>query len=102
MNETEESKIVLEKNKIVLMDFSATWCIPCKMQDPILEELKKKLGHIVEFMNIDVDKNHKLANKYNIHAVPTLIIEKDGNTIARYVGITSSKTLEEKINEILK
>lgn len=92
----------IETNKIVLMDFSAEWCTPCKMQDPILEELKKKLGRTVEFMNIDVDKDYKLADKYNIRAVPTLIIEKDGKIIARYVGVTSSKTLEEKINEILK
>lgn len=90
------------KNKIVIIDFMATWCEPCKMQEPILEKLKEKFGDKVEFKKIDVDEDNELANKYNIHAVPTLVIEKDGKIFARYTGVTNLKILEGKINEVLK
>lgn len=96
--ETEEKKT----NKIVLIDFFADWCGPCKMQDPIIEELKKKFDGKVEFKKVDVDEDSKLADKYNIHAIPTLIVEKDGNLFARYVGVTNLNVLATKINEALE
>lgn len=89
-------------SKVVLMDFFAEWCGPCKMQDPIIEELKKKFGDKVEFRKVDVDTNQELAIKYMIHAVPTLILEKDGEVFKRYVGVTRAKVLEEDINAALK
>ncbi len=111
--EKEEDKIPknIEKNNkdnnkpaknIILMDFMATWCGPCKMQDPILEVLKKKYENIVEFKRIDIDKDGKLADNYFIQAVPTLIIEKDGKIFKKYVGVTSVKRLEEDLIEALK
>lgn len=84
------------------MDFYAEWCGPCKMQDPIMEELKKKLGDKVEFKKVDVDTNMELATKYTIHAVPTLILEKDGTLFKRYVGVTRANVLEADINAALK
>ncbi len=89
-------------SKVVLMDFYAEWCGPCKMQDPIMEELKKKLGDKVEFKKVDVDTNMELATKYTIHAVPTLILEKDGTLFKRYVGVTRANVLEADINAALK
>lgn len=90
------------KNKIVLIDFMATWCGPCKIQEPIIDDLKEKFDGKIEFKKVDVDDNSELADKYQIRAVPTLIIEKDGKVFARYTGVTNLKTLEEKINEALK
>lgn len=95
----EENK---EEKKIVLMDFAAEWCGPCRIQDPILEDLKKKFGDKVEFKKIDVDKNGELADKYSIRAVPTLVIEKDGKIFKKYVGVTSLKELEKTIGEALQ
>ncbi len=89
-------------SKVVLMDFYAEWCGPCKMQDPIMEELKKKFGDKVEFKKVDVDTNMELATKYTIHAVPTLILEKDGTLFKRYVGVTRANVLEADINAALK
>lgn len=89
-------------SKVVLMDFYADWCGPCKMQDPIIEELKKKFGDKVEFRKVDVDTNYELAAKYTIHAVPTLILEKDGTFFKRYVGVTRTSALEADINSALK
>ncbi len=88
-------------SKVVLMDFFAEWCGPCKMQDPILEELKKKFQDRVEFKKVDVDTNNELAAKYTIHAVPTLILEKDGTLFKRYVGVTRANVLEADINAAL-
>lgn len=87
--------------KPVLMDFSATWCGPCRMQKPILEELEKEYADRVEFRIIDVDENQELASKYGIHAVPTLIIEKDGTEIKRYMGVTQKSVLADELNNIL-
>ncbi len=89
-------------SKVVLMDFFAEWCGPCKMQDPIIEELKKKFGDKVEFRKVNVDTNQELTMKYMIQAVPTLILEKDGEVFKRYVGVTRAKVLEEDINAALK
>lgn len=87
--------------KVILMDFMAIWCSPCRIQDPILEELKKKFEDKVEFKKIDVDKENELANKYEIRAVPTLIIEKDGEIFKRYIGVTSKINLEKDLESAL-
>lgn len=89
-------------SKIVVMDFMADWCGPCKMQDPILDEMKNKFEGKVEFKKIDVDDNAELADKYDVKAVPTLIIEKDGIIFKKFVGTTGAKVLENIINKALK
>ncbi|CAG0953935.1 MAG: thioredoxin [Candidatus Methanoperedens sp.] len=89
-------------SKVVLMDFFAEWCGPCKMQDPIIAELKKKFGDKVEFKKIDVDNNNELAAKFTVHAIPTLVIEKDGAVFKRYTGVTRLNVLEADLNEALK
>jgi len=89
-------------SNIVLMDFMAEWCGPCKMQDPILDEIKKKFEGKIEFKKIDVDNNNELANKYEVMAVPTLVIEKDGKVVKKLVGVTKAKVLEDIINKALQ
>lgn len=91
-----------EMRNVIVIDFMAEWCGPCKMQDPVIEEMKKKFDGKVEFKKIDIDEDSKLADKYKIMAVPTLVIEKDGNILETIVGLTSSKELEKKINNALK
>jgi thioredoxin 1 len=88
--------------KLVLIDFYADWCGPCKMQDPIMEELKKKFGDRVEFRKINVDDNMELSIKYEIRAVPTLVLEKDGILLKRYIGVTRGHVLEADLNSALK
>lgn len=78
----------------VLYDFFATWCGPCRMQTPILEELAKKMGTDIEIKKIDVDVHMDLAEKYGIRVVPTLIIEKDGKVVRSMEGVTDAATLE--------
>ncbi|KAF5423900.1 MAG: thiol reductase thioredoxin [Candidatus Methanomarinus sp.] len=87
---------------VIFMDFYTEWCGPCKMQDPIIEELEKKFAGSVEFKKIDADKNMEMSAKYGIQAIPTLLIEKDGKIFKKYVGVTKSNVLEADLNEALK
>lgn len=89
-------------NKVVLMDFYADWCGPCKMQDPIIEALKEKFKGSVEFKKLDVDTNMDISNRYKILHVPTLVIERNGEIFKKYVGITRFNILEADLKEALK
>jgi len=92
---------VEDLDKPVLMDFFAEWCGPCRMQTPIMEELEKKYSGKIEIKKIDVDRNMELANRYNIMVVPTIILEKDGKEVRRWLGVTSKEELSSAIDAIL-
>jgi thioredoxin 1 len=85
----------------ILYDFFATWCGPCRMQTPILEDLGKKLGDSIEIRKVDVDRHMDLAEKYGIRVVPTLIIEKDGKVVQMMEGVTDAVTLEKLIRPLV-
>lgn len=85
----------------VLFDFFATWCGPCKMQTPIIEELAKKMGDKVDIRKVDVDQEMELAGKYGIRVVPTLIIEKDGKIVQSLEGVTDAATLEKLLTPLV-
>ena len=84
--------------KPILMDFFAEWCGPCHQQSPIIDELKKRMGDLVEIKKIDVgvdsEQTRQYAAKYDIQFVPTLIIEKDGKLVQKLVGVQDLKSLE--------
>ncbi len=80
--------------KPVLYDFFATWCGPCRIQSPIIDDIAAKMGDKVDVKKVDVDKFPDLANKYQISVVPTLVIEKDGKLVHRLEGVTDAVRLE--------
>jgi len=88
--------------KLILMDFYADWCGPCKMQTPIFEDLEKDFSDKVEFKKINVDKEGDLAVEKSIMVVPTIILEKDGVEVQKWMGVTSKEELIKAINIALK
>lgn len=77
---------IINSNQLTLIDFYATWCGPCKMMHPVLEQLKSELGDTLRIIKLDVDKNEALASQYRIQAVPTLMLVKGGEIVWRQSG----------------
>ncbi len=89
--------------KLVLMDFYADWCGPCRLQGPIFEEMEKdeELCRKAEFRKVNVDKEGDLAAEKGIMVVPTVILEKDGVEVQRWMGVTAKEELTKAINKAL-
>ena len=92
---------IINQDKPVLVDFFATWCGPCTMQAPILEEVKQRLGDQVSVIKIDVDQNQAVATQYQVRSVPTLIIFKNGQIRWRQAGVFPANELERLLKENL-
>lgn len=90
---------IIHQNKPVLVDFYATWCQPCKMMAPILEDVKSHIGDHASIIKIDVDKNPQVASTYQVRGVPTLILFKNGKILWRQSGVVSANELERLIND---
>ncbi len=84
-NQENFQKDVLDKKGLVLVDFYADWCGPCRMTGPIIEELANELKDIF-FVKVNVDENSQLASNYQVFSIPTFIIFKDGQPVHQFVG----------------
>ncbi len=98
MNDFNE---LIKSDKPTLVDFFATWCGPCRMQGPVLEEVKNKVGDTANVLKVDIDKNVELAQRYRVQSVPTIILFKSGEAVWRAVGLQHGDVLEAKIKEHL-
>lgn len=90
---------LLKSNKMVLVDFHATWCGPCKMLSPIISRVAKKVGDSVRIVKIDVDKNQPLAGTLGVRGVPTLILYKEGKQVWRQSGVVQERELLQIIGQ---
>jgi len=82
---------------LTLVDFWAEWCMPCRMQAPIMEEVAKDLGDKVTVGKLNVDENPETAMRFGITGIPTSILFKDGQEVRRFVGVQSKQTLVKAI-----
>lgn len=92
---------VLNSDTPVLVDFSATWCGPCKQLKPIVEELATEYAGRVKVAHIDVEQARNTAMKYGVMSVPTVLYIKEGNVRDSQIGLSSKDKMIEKINSML-
>lgn len=88
------------KNKTILVDFWADWCMPCKMMAPILNELADELPEGKYVGKVDVEKNPQLSQKFGVRGIPTLILFKNGKEIDRFVGVKSKSALKSSMMKV--
>jgi thioredoxin len=93
---------VVAGNQLVLVDFFATWCQPCKMMHPILKQVKDVLGDRIRIIKIDVDTHSALAMKYQIQSVPTLMLFRKGEVLWRTSGVMQKAELLGTIDPFLR
>ena len=92
----EEYAEIINSSSPVVIDFHATWCGPCKVLSPILEELNDEIEG-VEFVKLDVDQHPQIAGQNQVMGVPTVVILKDGEVKDRFVGVQPKEVIKEKI-----
>jgi len=98
-DQTFQQEVLNEKDKPVLVDFWATWCHPCKAQEPIIDELISEIGTKAKIVKVEVDESPEVTQKYNVLSIPTLVIFKNGEPVWQGVGVHQKNVLS---SELLK
>ncbi|MDU4861026.1 MAG: thioredoxin [Terrisporobacter othiniensis] len=97
VNNSQFYNKIRTSDKLVVMDFFATWCGPCKMLAPIFESLSSEMSDKVDFAQIDIDRSLEVVEEYKIVSVPTMIIFKNGKEVQRIVGFVPKEQIKSKI-----
>ncbi|TDT71746.1 thioredoxin [Hypnocyclicus thermotrophus] len=100
LNENNFKAEVLEANGVVLVDFWAAWCGPCKMLGPIIEQLSEEMPN-VKFAKVNVDEVESLAARYGIRSIPTMYIFKNGEIVDKLIGLLPKEALKNKLAQYL-
>lgn len=98
LNEKNFEEEVLKSNKIVLIDFWASWCGPCKMMSPVVDQIAEEMNDNVKVCKVNIDEEQNLAVKYNVMSIPTFVVIKEGREIGRTIGVQD----KEEIKKFLK
>lgn len=91
---------VTKSSKLVIVDFFATWCVPCQMMTEVLHDVEKEYESDIEIFKVDVDENQDTAIRYEINSMPTLVFFKDGEEVERRVGFIEKDQLVSLIEEL--
>ena len=90
---------LIQSQQPVLVDFFATWCGPCKAMEPVIKDVAKTVEGRVRVVKIDIDKQQRIAQQYNVSAVPTFIIFKNGNVVWRHPGMIDKSSLMNQLRQ---
>ena len=99
VTDTNFKEEVLDSKIPVLVDFWAPWCAPCRMAEPVLEELSGKYKEKVAFVKINVDENQKVTGDFQVMSIPTTVLIKDGKEVGRQIGFAGKHVFEELIKK---
>ena len=92
---------VVKSDKLVLIDFFATWCGPCKMLAPVFEQVGEEMKNEATFLKVDIDQSLEIAQKFRITTVPTMMIFKDGKPVETLVGFMPKESIVQKVKSHL-
>lgn len=98
LNEKNFEEEVLKSDKTILIDFWASWCGPCKMMSPVVDEIAEEMNGTVKVCKTNIDEEQNLAVKYNVMSIPTFVVIKAGKEIGRTIGVQD----KEEIKKLLK
>lgn len=101
IDDSNFEQIVLQSEVPILVDFWAPWCRPCLMVAPILDELAEEYSGRVTFARLDVDQNPKIASRYSIMSIPTMLIFKKGEPVSQIVGFKPKQELKRSLDTAL-
>ena len=97
----EQFNEIIKGGQLVLVDFFATWCVPCKRMHPVLEQLKEQLGDKIRILKLDIDKNQALSATYSVQSVPTLMLFRNGELLWRQSGALGINELGGMVRQYL-
>lgn len=99
ISDAEFEKKVLESKDPVLVDFWATWCGPCRMMAPVLDQMAEKFSGKMEVLKLNVDDNPKFSSKFNIRSIPTMILFKEGKPVSQHIGFIPAEALSKELEK---
>ncbi|MBS7287666.1 MAG: thioredoxin [Candidatus Freyarchaeota archaeon] len=102
LNENEFDDFVSRSMVPVLVDFFAVWCPPCRMMEPVMERLAEEFAGKIAFGKVNVDNNFELATRFNVTAVPTFILFKNGKILGKITGARDYESFKEILEEAIK
>ena len=101
IDDSNFDQMVLHAERPVLVDLWASWCRPCLMVAPIVDELAEEYSGRINFVKVDVDQNPKTAARYNVMSIPTLLIFKNGEPVSHLVGVRPKEELKQSLEATL-
>ncbi|MGG7164125.1 thioredoxin [Clostridium ihumii] len=101
VNKEEFTNKVIENEGVVLVDFFATWCGPCKMIAPVLDELSVEMKENVHMVKVDINESMELAKEFKVMSVPTMAIFKNGEMVDRIIGFTDKSDIKSKLESYI-